>query len=255
MSSHLIKSAVMLNPTSPRRQIVLLGYYAQGACITRVRYSARKSSHAEYSKINGPSFAREFDDSILIQLSQFTIAVYNRIFEYLFNRVFIFCVAEKDLFTCRDVLWHMVFWGFAVNYVLKINLNLAIVAMVLPYLKDTVIAQCNSENSTVSWTNETQAQDGNVSFSVPNTTPCCSSENVTVLRDDVFEGDDFPYATSHSAIFRSTKTDSPGTSTNRDWHWAPTFGCTGCRSYLAVSCLGGTARSSYSGWETFCQLS
>ncbi|EFN88313.1 sialin [Harpegnathos saltator] len=81
---------------------------------------------------------------------------------------------KKELFTCRDVLWYMVFCGFAVNYVLRINLNLTIVAMVLPYPKPAAIVQCNLEDNTMPWMNET-AQDSNVSF--PITTP--SSENVT----------------------------------------------------------------------------
>ncbi|XP_014470569.1 PREDICTED: sialin isoform X2 [Dinoponera quadriceps] len=81
---------------------------------------------------------------------------------------------KKELFTCRDVLWYMVFCGFAINYVLRINLNLIIVAMVIPYPKAAAVAQCSVENSTASWTNET---DSNVFF--PITTPSYSSENVT----------------------------------------------------------------------------
>ncbi|XP_043273356.1 uncharacterized protein [Venturia canescens] len=34
--------------------------------------------------------------------------------------------------SCRNILWVLVFCGFAVNYMLRANLNLAIVAMVLP---------------------------------------------------------------------------------------------------------------------------
>lgn len=82
---------------------------------------------------------------------------------------------KKELLTCRDVLWYLVFCGFAVNYVLRINLNLTIVAMVLPYPKPAAIAQCNvQENSTAFWTNET-FPDNNVSFPSPDTT----NENIT----------------------------------------------------------------------------
>ncbi|XP_065162251.1 sialin-like [Atheta coriaria] len=37
---------------------------------------------------------------------------------------------KKPWFTTRDVLWYMVFSGFAINYMLRINLNIAIVSMV-----------------------------------------------------------------------------------------------------------------------------
>ncbi|XP_072755550.1 putative inorganic phosphate cotransporter [Anoplolepis gracilipes] len=81
---------------------------------------------------------------------------------------------SKELLTCRDVLWFLVFCGFAINYMLRLNLNLTIVAMVIPYSKPAAVVQCNPENSTLIWTNET-SQNNNVSFSI--TTP--SSENVT----------------------------------------------------------------------------
>lgn len=81
---------------------------------------------------------------------------------------------SKEWFTCRDVLWFLVFCGFAINYMLRLNLNLTIVAMVVPYPKPAAVVQCNVENSTLSWTNET-SQNNNVSFSI--TMP--SSENVT----------------------------------------------------------------------------
>lgn len=87
-------------------------------------------------------------------------------------------VTGKELFTCRDVLWFLVFYGFAINYMLRLNLNLTIVAMVLPHSKPTAVVQCNVENSTLLWTNET-SQNNNVSSSFSITKP--SSENVTVF--------------------------------------------------------------------------
>jgi len=65
---------------------------------------------------------------------------------------------------------------------LRINLNLTIVAMVMPYPKSAEIAQCNVEieNSTSTvdvWINET-LRDDNTSFSFPVTT--LSFANVTV---------------------------------------------------------------------------
>ncbi|KNC33127.1 hypothetical protein FF38_04719 [Lucilia cuprina] len=32
---------------------------------------------------------------------------------------------------CRTILWHMVFWGFVINYIFCINLNITIVDMVV----------------------------------------------------------------------------------------------------------------------------
>ncbi|XP_054016268.1 sialin [Hylaeus anthracinus] len=74
--------------------------------------------------------------------------------------------------TCRDVLWYLVFCGFAINYMLRINLNLTIVAMVMPRAKGAAAtAQCNPEIA-----NTTLEGSGNltvVSTAVP------ISENVT----------------------------------------------------------------------------
>ncbi|XP_060519538.1 sialin-like isoform X2 [Cylas formicarius] len=45
---------------------------------------------------------------------------------------------SKHCCSARDVLWYLVFVGFAVNYMIRINLNIAIVAMVQPRPKDNV---------------------------------------------------------------------------------------------------------------------
>ncbi|XP_006620602.1 sialin isoform X2 [Apis dorsata] len=39
---------------------------------------------------------------------------------------------RREFFTCRDVLWYLVFCGFAINYMLRLNLHLTIVSMVIP---------------------------------------------------------------------------------------------------------------------------
>ncbi|XP_076222681.1 sialin-like [Nomia melanderi] len=49
------------------------------------------------------------------------------------------------MLSCRDVLWYLVFCGFAINYMLRINLNLTIVAMVLPHPKNVSTSQCELE--------------------------------------------------------------------------------------------------------------
>ncbi|KAE8747675.1 hypothetical protein FOCC_FOCC005654 [Frankliniella occidentalis] len=52
----------------------------------------------------------------------------------------------SDCVTARRVLWVLVFFGFAVNYMIRININIAIVAMVrVPKAKDgaaAVVGQC-----------------------------------------------------------------------------------------------------------------
>ncbi|XP_014230094.1 putative inorganic phosphate cotransporter isoform X1 [Trichogramma pretiosum] len=54
----------------------------------------------------------------------------------------------KEWISCRDVLWLMVFWGFGINYMLRNNLNLAIVTMVVPREKSVAATECGSGNST-----------------------------------------------------------------------------------------------------------
>ncbi|XP_046608975.1 sialin-like isoform X1 [Neodiprion virginianus] len=71
-------------------------------------------------------------------------------------------VKEKECFSCRDVLWYLVFSGFAVSYMIKLHLSLTIIAMVVaPQLKATTLAQCawneyvQKSNSSSLWTNAT----------------------------------------------------------------------------------------------------
>ncbi|XP_043281754.1 sialin-like [Venturia canescens] len=52
----------------------------------------------------------------------------------------------KDLISCRTVLWYMVFSGCAMNYMFKINLNLVLVAIVLPKKTRASVAQCAVSN-------------------------------------------------------------------------------------------------------------
>ncbi|XP_043462317.1 sialin isoform X2 [Leptopilina heterotoma] len=44
--------------------------------------------------------------------------------------------------SCRSVLWILVFCGFAMNYMLRINLNLAIVTMVVPHSRSIAAIEC-----------------------------------------------------------------------------------------------------------------
>ncbi|CAB0041463.1 unnamed protein product [Trichogramma brassicae] len=55
--------------------------------------------------------------------------------------------SRKEWISCRDVLWLMVFWGFGINYMLRNNLNLAIVTMVVPREKSVAATECGSGNS------------------------------------------------------------------------------------------------------------
>ncbi|KAI8126427.1 Vesicular glutamate transporter 1 [Lucilia cuprina] len=51
---------------------------------------------------------------------------------YKFNKVGSMHVSSAINFCkCRTILWHMVFWGFVINYIFCINLNITIVDMVV----------------------------------------------------------------------------------------------------------------------------
>ncbi|XP_072398715.1 vesicular glutamate transporter 1-like isoform X3 [Diabrotica undecimpunctata] len=81
--------------------------------------------------------------------------------------------------SCRDVLWYIVFAGFAVNYMVRMNLNIAIVSMVLPKPEDNIslTSECitrnplNSNLTTLSFlnqTNSTSTQMSNSTLFQPN---------------------------------------------------------------------------------------
>lgn len=59
-------------------------------------------------------------------------------------------VLEKGCFTARNVLWYLVFTGFAVNYMTRTNLNIAIVSMLKtpPKTKETVASECFNATTT-----------------------------------------------------------------------------------------------------------
>ena len=61
------------------------------------------------------------------------------------------CVLFFSINEARDVLWCLVFCGFAVNYMIRINLNIAIVEMVKPKPFDKTIhvrSECIVYNTT-----------------------------------------------------------------------------------------------------------
>ncbi|XP_046752732.1 sialin [Diprion similis] len=51
----------------------------------------------------------------------------------------------NEWLSCRDVLWYLSFCGFAIDYILRINLSLTIVAMVAPRPEFVVTAQCTQD--------------------------------------------------------------------------------------------------------------
>ncbi|XP_046481434.2 sialin isoform X3 [Neodiprion pinetum] len=53
----------------------------------------------------------------------------------------------NEWLSCRDVLWYLSFCGFAIDYILRINLSLTIVAMVAPRSEFVAIAQCTQDIS------------------------------------------------------------------------------------------------------------
>lgn len=75
--------------------------------------------------------------------------------DYIF--IFIILILGKEFLSCRNVLWIMVFFGFAINYMLRINLNMAIVAMIIPRTKAAAVAQCSGPHIITqgSWKNIT----------------------------------------------------------------------------------------------------
>ncbi|KAK0070604.1 hypothetical protein PV326_002308 [Microctonus aethiopoides] len=51
---------------------------------------------------------------------------------------------KKDFISCRTVLWWMVASGCAINCMLRVQLNLVMVAIVVPPPEIVMVAQCNS---------------------------------------------------------------------------------------------------------------
>lgn len=53
---------------------------------------------------------------------------------------------HKKSIKCRTVLWHVTFWGFVVNYMVRCNINMAIVSMVVPRIptkkSDVKVSEC-----------------------------------------------------------------------------------------------------------------
>ncbi|XP_044013373.1 sialin [Aphidius gifuensis] len=83
---------------------------------------------------------------------------------------------EKGWMSCREVLWYLVFSGSAINYMLKINLNLVIVAMVVPRTNklSSTAAQCTVDKPSLFSINNTIS---NVTFPSYQSTP--SSMNIS----------------------------------------------------------------------------
>ncbi|XP_014298536.2 sialin isoform X1 [Microplitis demolitor] len=86
----------------------------------------------------------------------------------------------KELLSCRDVLWILVFCGFAINYMLRINMNLAIVAMIIPRTKAAAVAQCSAPYivSTGNWKNDT-----NINSSIFSTSSIVPNSSIGQLFD------------------------------------------------------------------------
>lgn len=65
---------------------------------------------------------------------------------------FFISLLKQNVFTERTVLWYMTFWGFAINYMVRMNINIAIVSMVKHSIKSvniTVVKQCSIDNSSL----------------------------------------------------------------------------------------------------------
>lgn len=72
---------------------------------------------------------------------------------FFFNNIcFYFQFAEKtEWINSRNVLWILVFSGFAVNYMVRINLNIAIVSMVKQRPKNnlTLSSECIEDTTNI----------------------------------------------------------------------------------------------------------
>ncbi|XP_076647837.1 sialin-like [Halictus rubicundus] len=98
----------------------------------------------------------------------------------------------KEMLSCRDVLWYLVFCGFAINYMLRINMNLTIVAMVLPHPKNAGSSQCDLETAELTF-NDTQKDNATVIFSP------FAPENVTY--DDRFTWNEYEQGLALGAYY------------------------------------------------------
>lgn len=58
---------------------------------------------------------------------------------------------KKECCSARNVLWYLVFFGFAVNYMIRINLNIAIVAMIQPKARDnlSLSSECIASDASI----------------------------------------------------------------------------------------------------------
>lgn len=58
---------------------------------------------------------------------------------------------SKSSINARTVLWHVTFWGFVVNYMVRCNINMAIVSMVIPRVptnrSEVRVSECFNHSS------------------------------------------------------------------------------------------------------------
>lgn len=70
----------------------------------------------------------------------------------------------KKSIKARTVLWHVVFWGFVVNYMVRCNINMAIVSMVIPRVTtnrtEVKVSECFNHSSVSSPQNTSFSQSG-----------------------------------------------------------------------------------------------
>ncbi|CAG9761573.1 unnamed protein product [Ceutorhynchus assimilis] len=110
-------------------------------------------------------------------------------------------IEVKECCSTRDVLWYLVFTGFAVNYMIRINLNIAIVAMIQAKPKDnvsltseclelsgSVLSRLGENNQTNAMHTELPPQTQNHNF--PLTTPLPPSALVANISNDKFVWDE-----------------------------------------------------------------
>ncbi|XP_057661468.1 sialin-like [Diorhabda carinulata] len=92
----------------------------------------------------------------------------------------------------RDVLWHLVFIGFAVNYMIRLNLNIAIVSMIRPKLKDNISVTSECLDDTIPSNNTINAEYEH-NYTLPfylNATALPKLENITSSTEEYFDWDE-----------------------------------------------------------------
>ena len=99
----------------------------------------------------------------------------------------------SDILTCKQVLNIMVIFGFMLNYMLRVNMTIAIVSMVIP-------SKDSSHSSSYNRTNECFDHEIKINVSLHNNESAMIASNSTISS--------FPYPPRHVRYSLSFKNSS-----------------------------------------------